>query len=560
MKLFSLIQLKYDEFTSAVRARLSELLGSNDVSMSNSSIFNQLINVVSSAIQNVLTYIEDSLMEHNKYTAQRKRSIYNLASISGYQPSTGTATTSIINIAFKPNNSGALDVIIPNKTKLLCSNGLIYNILLPQEAIVLSPSRDNISRDITIVEGRFESQSTIVKGGPLYTINFKFGGDIDTDYARVFVNNELWEYRDSLYDMDAEGKQYTMRTSLSSGVDVIFGDFQNGRELRENDEVRIEYLLHTGEIGTLNPQINNTFEFMSPLHDVGGEEVNGNSIFLLTLRGGENISSGTSAEDTAKVREMIGLNSRSLVLADPKNYKQYLNRFSFVGYNRTWSEKGSLIINSLIAKNYKANLKDGGDYFKLSENDFKLSISQKNSIINNINNSGQQLAGSILNIFDPEIVKYAVYIYLKLKNNSYNTSVITSQIRKLLGDFFSNLESDIFVPKSDIIKLIKDNVEAVDGVDVYFLSQLNEQALINHSYYNKIYRFDPSLGTYKIYREKIYLYDGEDPGLGLDAHGNIYLDNADQFPVLMGGWSFISSDTDQNQTTYVDDPVTIIFE
>ena len=248
-----------------------------------------------------------------------------------------------------------------------------------------------------------------------------------------------------------------------------------------------------------------------------------------------------------RVREMIGYNSRSLVLSDVKNYKQYFSRFSFVGYNRTWSEPGSLTINSLIIKNYKNSLSEGKDYFNLSESDFILSDVQKRSIVESISKSGQQLVGTTINIFDPVITKYAVYIYLKLKTTEYDTTYMTNQIRNLLGDFFSDIYNDRFIPKSDIMRLIRDNVEGVDGVDVYFLSEWNEKALINRSY--------------KVNNTTIYLYDGEDPGLGLDSHGNIYLDGVERFPILMGGWSFISSNAgDPIQLTHISDPVTIVFE
>ena len=40
---------------------------------------------------------------------------------------------------------------------------------------------------------------------------------------------------------------------------------------------------------------------------------------------------------------------------------------------------------------------------------------------------------------------------------------------------------------------------------------------------------------------------------------NIYLANDEQFPVLMGGWSYISSDNEQD-LTYIDDPLIIVFE
>ena len=207
--------MQYDKFERVIRDSLSTLMNGVSYKYTNSTIFGQLINVVGSSIQNILSYIEDSITEQNVYTATRKRSIYNLASISGYQPSLGTATTCTIAVAFKPNNNQASDVVLHNRTKLSCAqNGSTYNIILPQEAIVLSPRMDNTTKYITVVEGRFESQTIHAAGGELYTINIPFQGDCDLDYLEVMVNNEVWERRDSLYDMDPESKQFMVRTAF----------------------------------------------------------------------------------------------------------------------------------------------------------------------------------------------------------------------------------------------------------------------------------------------------------------------------------------------------------
>lgn len=562
MKIFSMLQMQYNRFESAVREYLSNMMNEFSYKLSNSSIFGQLINVVGSATQNIMTYIEDSLTEQNKYTATRKRSIYNLASISGYQPHTGTATTTCISLSFKPNNNQNSDIILPNKTKLICNqNGATFNAILPQEAIVLSPRLDNNTKYITVVEGNFETQTFVSTGGELYTINVPFNGDCDVEYMEVLVNNELWEKRDSLYDMDPESKQYSCRTSLKKGLDIIFGNGQYGKALQTDDVIKVTYLIHNGESGNINASSPVDFVFKDSLLDNFGNDIDGNSIFDIKLSSSDNVSSGTNSEDIDQVKEMIGLNSRSLVLADAKNYKQYLSKFSFCGYNRTWTEPGSLVVNSLIINNFKQKMSDGMDYFKLTESDFYLSQQQKQSIINHINNTGQQIAGAVLNIFDPEIVKYAMYLYIKLKSDTYDTAYISNEIRKLVGGFFADVKSDIFIPKSDIVHLLKTNIDSIDGVNVYFISELNEEALKNHYYVNKQYNYNPSKGTYDIVEETVYLYDGENPNIGLDSHGNIYIDNTDQFPVLMGGWSFISSAQGEAYTSStVIDPLTIIYE
>lgn len=566
MKIFSLIRMKYNEFLGAVQEYLAKALGESGFNNSSSSIFGQIINVMQAVTQNMMSYIEDSLTEQNKYTATRKRSIYNLASISGYQPHMGTATTATIALAFKPNNTTNRgvegEVLLPNRTKFTCSqNGCTFNLILPQEAIVLSPKLDNSTKYLTVVEGKFESQTFMAMGGELYTINIPFSGDCDVEYMEVLVNNEKWERKESLYDLDPESKQYFVRTALKKGIDIIFGNGQYGKALSENDQVKVTYLLHSGEYGNLNTNENAQFEFTSSLQDTQGNDVDGNAIFSVQVYGKDYVNSGTFSEDTNQVKEMIGLNSRSLVLADPKNYKLALNRFSFVGYNRTWSEPGSMIINSLVLANFKAKMSNGLDYFNLTPDDFYLSTDQKQSIINSIHNSGNQLAGTVYNIFDAEVCKYAIYLYIKLKSDTYDAQYITNQIRQQLGGFFANIKSDIFIPKSDIAHLLKENIDAIDGVNIYFLSERNEQALKNHKYVDKEYSYDPSRGTYDIKETTVALYGDENPNLGLDSHGNIYLDNTDQFPVLMGGWSFISSQPGEAITlTTVTDPVTIIYE
>jgi hypothetical protein len=257
---------------------------------------------------------------------------------------------------------------------------------------------------------------------------------------------------------------------------------------------------------------------------------------------------------------MIGYNSRALVLADPKNYKVLLNRFSFVGYNRTWSDEGSLIVNSIILKNYKQMLERGSDYFNLQKSDLFLTDSQKTSLKNYIANSGQQLAGVTYKISDPEICKYAAYVYLKMKDVQYDKPSVEQSIRDAVGDFFMNIQNDMFIPKSDLVSVIKKASDAIDGVDLYFLGEKNEKAIIDKHYINKTYSYNPSKGNYDIKEEMVYVEDGVNPGIGFDEYGNIYLDNNDQFPVLMGGWQFRSSSQGEApQYTTISNPLILVF-
>lgn len=563
MKIFNLLEIKYNSFTTAVKNYLSKTLSNFNASYGNNTIFGQIINVLSASVQNIMLYIEDALTEQNKYTAQRKKSIYGLAALSGYNPSLGKATGVQLKINFTPSNTSNLNVFINNHESLTCTqNGLTYNLILPQEAIIMSIEKDNSVRYIYAVQGRFESQQFISSGGKYYTQNFNFLGNLDTDYLEIRINDEIWEHRDSLYDMDPDGKQYTYKVSPTGGVDLIFGNDKFGRALRVNDVIKITYLLHDGESGNLDVNTETYFVFNNMLKDISGNDVDGNSTFNVTFANNDSVTSGTNSESIEQVRQMIGLNSRSLVLAGAEHYNQFINKFSFCGYNRTWVEEGSMIVNSLIMKNYRLQLNEGKDYFNLKESDFVLTDMQKSSIKTCIENSGMQLAGTSYNIFDPELCKYALYIYVKLKSNKLEQSYITNQIRNLVGEFFSNVHSDIFIPKSDIVHLLKANISEIDSVDVYFLSEKNETALQTKQYKKDTYKFDPSLGYYKKYTEIVKIYEGENPNLGLDNHGNIFLKSNTQFPILMGGWDFVNKieETQEIQEVAITDPLIIIYE
>lgn len=561
MRLFNLLQTRFTDFENQVKLYLSKTLTNYNENYGNNTIFGQLINVLGSTVQNVLLYIEDGLTEQNKYTAQRKKSIYSLAQLGGYNPSLGKSASCMVKMTVQPNNLGAYSVIIPNKTKLICSyNGLNYSIILPQEAITFSVADDVSNKYIQVVEGTFETQTFMVKGGQLYTQTVLFNSDIDLDYLEVKVNDEVWERRESLYDMDPDAKQYVAKTSLSKGIDILFGNDQHGKAIGFNDKVTVTYLVHDGELGNIETEEPVYFSFQDEIKDATGGTINGNEVFVIKLADENTVSGGTYSETAAQVREMIGYNSRALVLADPKNYKVFLNRFSFVGYNRTWSDEGSLIVNSIILKNYKQMIENGRDYFNLKMSDLFLSETQKTSIKNCIANSGQQLAGVTYKITDPEICKYAVYVHLKMKDIQFDRPSVEQAIRDKVGDFFTNIQNDMFIPKSDIISVIKSASDAIDGVDLYILGEKNEKAIIDKYYINKIHTFNVSKGMYDVNEEMVYVNEGENPGIGFDEYGNIYLDNNDQFPVLMGGWSFRSSGPgEEPQYTTISDPLILVF-
>ena len=76
-----------------------------------------------------MLYIEDSLVEQNKYTAQRKKSIYGLAALSGYKPSYGKASTVTLKMNFVPYNNKSYNSN-ESPVNLIINNHLVLTIVI----------------------------------------------------------------------------------------------------------------------------------------------------------------------------------------------------------------------------------------------------------------------------------------------------------------------------------------------------------------------------------------------------------------------------------------------
>ena len=111
MRIFSLLNKQFNGFVSDVRSYLSKTLSRANTQFGSNTVFGQIITVVGNAIQNIMLYIEDSLVEQNKYTAQRKKSIFGLASLSGYEPFLGKAAIASVKLNYSPNNVESYNII-----------------------------------------------------------------------------------------------------------------------------------------------------------------------------------------------------------------------------------------------------------------------------------------------------------------------------------------------------------------------------------------------------------------------------------------------------------------
>lgn len=531
MKLFKLNETTFENYDITVRNYLTKTLGAVGLQYSNSQIFSIIFDGIKSIMQNAMFYIEDALTEQNIDTAYRKSSIYSLAKISGYDAFYGSAATGLVNCLVSINNgldSKTNKVYIKNYSKIVnTETGYQYLVYLPSDYYVIDLSKPLNINQFKIVQGSFKTNLYISQGVPLETINVNTLGLFDIEYVEVRVDGELYSPVSTLYDMTENSKEYVLSTGYDNELDIIFGNGIHGKQLVEGQSVSIKYIIHNGISGNININDESTLEFKDSLYDSFGNTIS--KVDFLSLSLATSITGGMESDTVSNIKNMIGYNSRSLVLASDQNYTLFLKRFSFVGNTKVWCENNSLVVNAVCITNFIDNISDYTKYFSAyDDNIVYLSDYQKSIIKTTLNNSNKTFAGISFNFIDPIIYKYAILVYLKV-DKSYNREVVNSEISKLIADYFMNLKPNtVFVAKSDVIKYILDNVTYLDSIDISFISDINENAKYNGYYYAYEKVNKDNNWQYK-YTKQVY---NKENHLGLDDFGNINIEDKFGMPLI----------------------------
>ena len=559
------------------------------------SVIGHLTEVLTSLYDSNLEYLEDGLTEQNKFSAQRKKSIFALASQSGYEPSYGTAQQVQIGLSIKTNNINTGSIVIPNYSKLLCTtNGLYYTLILNDNSDsglkTINLINDHRVHKLHLIQGIYQKQTFEYIERPTYTIHLNHIGNIDVTKLRIsFVNSGNIIEKYDTQGGNPNNMGYVVRYSPAGGIDIVIINDKittnNKISEKNGDLIQVEYILHDGSIANFDDVVNfNNINFIftdTLVNPITGLDYNGSDIFDIQTY---SHIPGTSPDSLEKVRALIGINSRTEVLTSPEHFKAFLSRFGSVGYSKTWSEPRSMRVFSRIVKNFRSKIYSSDNpnatYLKLTKSDFILSEKEKKDIKNALNNSGQLLTGTLYDILDMDINRYALYVYVKLKNNTGGTTnqdqlSLKNNIENTIINFFIKTDIDGFIGKSEIINEIYENLtdtsikKHIDSIDIYIISEDLEKAKKSGFYDKKEYIYHPIQGYKYVNTKRIAL-----PGLsnnsgskinetdlkylGLDKHGNIDTTlTPNKLPILAGGFSWKNS---SDQLIYIDPEKPVLIE
>lgn len=541
LNIFNSSQIKFREIKRDLEAFATEKYKQSRKVFSPASAYGQIMTMLNSFIQLIFVYLEDSVVESNIITANKQDSIFGWARTTGHNPTRAISAQGTLKIKIKPEAISEINasyITIPNQTKLICTNNSLPYFLNLGESDSLRLNTDDTKYvSVKSIQGEVETQSVLGTGEPLQSFNFVSKKPIDHEMVKVFVNGEPFENVESLYDMRKEDKSVLVKTGINGGIDIYFGNEDYGVNPPLGANITVEYVNSDGFSGNLFSRSNKIlFEFDGEGYTNNGEEVDLNEILEVSIE--KAFVLGSDAE-APKLTKLIAPNmSRSLVLANPSNYVHLLSRFnySYVDAYNTHDDEfldDDNVVYLFLIPDIAKRLSKNTDYYTTDLENFYLDPDEKDALYSYINQSGKTIITSEVEIIDPILVKYVMNVFLRIFD-SYDPKEVENEVLSAITDYLLRVNRRDKIPKSDVIAIVE-SIPGVDSVNISFVSELNEKAIIDGFYIKTTQSIDQVRGIKTPIKTKVMLSEGEDPNLGLDDFGDIRI-GLNEMPIFRGNW------------------------
>jgi hypothetical protein len=485
-----------------------------------STAYGQILLVLQNHFQLILYYIQDSISESYINRATRINNIYGLAALAGHDAQ--RTRTAVGEISLSPKSSSINlkgdSVIIPNLTRIKCTNNnLTYIIHLSKDEKLININNTRTT-NFKIVEGKFDYQILYGTGEDIQSINLniELGKMVDNDIFSIEVNgNKAYKY-DSIYDIPYGVLGYIVRNS-NNGISFIFGNSLQHKIPQDGEEIRIDYLMSSGVAGNIHQSENLLFTFIDSGIDINGNDVDLNDIFNITCTLPPSLGANMESPELTKV--LVQSFSRNLTIHDRESLEYHIRKLNYFANVKVFkvlnqTTKTTNEFSVLLFPNIKNKLITD-DYFSMPLENFIISESEITRLNEYFDESGIKSTNLVISYIKPKIKRYSVTIqidaYRSFKGITVTKELIKEKIKEVLADYMINNTRYNKIPNSDIVKNLTEKIDYIDAVKVIFKSE---------------------------------------DGNGLDKMGNINVPY-DQIAVIRGGW------TDTTSNVYYEDSFNI---
>jgi hypothetical protein len=564
------------------------------------SPFGQILSVITELFQLNMLYTQQvqRSFDLNDPSNQNEKTIRGLVRVGQYNPARGSSAGGSIKVNLKAGVDVNEEIkggkiIFRNRSKIKNQkNNLNYVLDLIQDDLTFTLS-NNVPVVLNVIQGQWEKQTMTGTGeqNQSFVVSVKPGKEIDNYRFNLYVNSELWVAKKHKFDMLPNEKAYVPYTSFSGGVDLMFGNGDEGAIPPLGSIIQFEYLLTDGQSGNLVDSQLNEFKFIDLPHDMYGEDVEVDEFFDVDIN--TNVTFGSDGESVDRLKSILPYASSNFLLAGPDQYVFFLKRLGLFSIVSVFTSKqnGHDIVNDIyrlakantdLLKKYdsednassiipiiKANLKEitllrksllteSGDnmvniflipdirvfygaeqdtnYFNIDPARFILTEDEKRRILNYLSSESIQVISNEVTIIDPVVRRYVVNVTVRIYDDAVENNVINAIIDKSAEYFISEMRRDR-IPPSDLVRIF-DTMNEVDSVNVEFMSEQNEN--YHKEFLIKSEQFQRKNSRAPLPHE-IIMSDGkkynEDMSIGLDPIlGDIIIEK-DELPIIRGGFT-----------------------
>lgn len=478
LKIFQTNRIGLSEMYTDAINYIKNVYNANAQEFSTASPFAQIINVVVNLGRMILFYIENSITELNINTAYQGRSIIGISTLTGHNPSRGIASRGSLYMTYNMDSDYAGETIyIKNYSKIKnTTNGLTYLAVFSSNVMQLTVGAYDTQIEIPIIQGELKYQQGTGTGEAMQSFNFanKTDNIVDEFFCNVYVNGKRWKSVASIIDMTYEEEACIIKSSVNGGIDVFFGDGNNGKIPIVGATILCEYIVTSGPSGNIQKSESaGTWQFSDYGYDQNNDYVNLNDIYTLTAA--SDIIFGADAEAIEMTRKLAPHVSRSFVLANATNYNTFLsklNMFSvidaFSGFRTT--DDAKIEEEYLTAKNEYISLKEK---YAAQINYTGVNSDSAKSILDEMNTKRGEVDILKLKYENSKLDDNVIYLYLvpditKRLGESYNYFTCPEDTFKLTDD-----------EKESILELIEDSGQKVVTIENKILDPVYVRFAIN---------------------------------------------------------------------------------
>jgi hypothetical protein len=558
LKFLSRARIKVTEMIADTRTYISRVYGRSGDLFTTASPYSQILEVLTELTNLNFLYIEDALVEQNILTAQDPESIYGLARLAGHDAFRGSSALGELRIRL--NTSAFNDIegdtlnIPANSVIKASKNGLEYVLKTNNDQFVIQKSNADYLY-IPVIQGRIERQVLTGTGEKLQSFNIIVKKQTDNDSVRVSVNSELWSKYDSLYDMKVGTKGYLVKTGITGGLDIYFGNGSFGEIPPVGSSISVEYVVSEGMKGNLTGSKDLNFKFLTEGFDSLGNSCDLNKLLESSFTVAPNMGSDPETIELTKL--IAPLQSHSFVLATPENYESFLSKYGMFSYLDAYNttDDGYIdddnVIYLFMLPDTKRKLAKNNDYFNLHKEEFFFSEEEKNGILRTLENSGRQVVTTEVKIVEPKVQYFRMDIKVRYFEG-FSKINLFGEIRTKISQYLINITRRDRLPKSDIIALLE-GIEGIDSVNVRFVSEKEETARRLGYYVSETVTVTPSTTTledigngkqkYVFFKRNVTTnlvnFEPNAPlpenVINLDSFGDIILEK-EEVALFRGGW------------------------